>query len=308
MDFKDYYKTLGVARDASQPEIKKAYRKLAIKYHPDKNPGNKASEEKFKEVNEANDVVGDPEKRKKYDQLGSNWRQYEQTSGQGADFSQWARQSGSRPSQGSGYSEFGGDFSDFFNSFFSGNFSNDFSSGRSQQREQIPRKGEDYEAKIEVTLQEAYLGSKRLINVNGANINITIPSGVSNGQALRVKGKGGPARRGGESGHLYLHVEMNPDPDFERKENDLYSDLHVSLYKVVLGGEVKVRTMKGEVSMNIPKETQSGKVFRLKGLGMPVYLKKSTFGDLYVRVVIDVPKHLTAAEVELFKKLEELRK
>lgn len=308
MDFKDYYKTLGVSKDASQDEIKKAYRKLAIKHHPDKNPGNKSAEEKFKEINEANDILSDPQKRKKYDQLGSNWHQYEQTSGQGADFSQWARQSGSSQHQGYDFSEFGGDFSDFFNSFFSGNFNGDFGSGRSRQREQAPRQGEDYEAKIEVTLIEAFEGSKRLISINGQNISITIPPGVKDGQVLRVKGKGGPARRGGESGHLFLHVEIKPDPNYERRGDDLYIDLHVPLYTAVLGGEVKVPAMKGSVSMNIPKETQTGKVFRLKGLGMPVYQKKNSSGDLYVKILIEIPRNLNSLELELFKKLQDLRK
>ena len=209
MDFKDYYSLLGIPKNATQADIKKQYRKLAIKYHPDKNPGNKQAEEKFKDMGEAYEVLSDPEKRKKYDTLGSNWKQYAQSGNAGnADFSQWARQGG-----GQQYSrtytpdDFGGaDFSDFFNAFFGRGYGEGFSGepGRSPRSQESPRKGQDYEATLEITLEEAYHGSKRLLNVDGYKININIPPGVSNGQVLRVKGKGGQGRRGGESGHLYL--------------------------------------------------------------------------------------------------------
>jgi len=317
MEYKDYYKTLGISKDATQAEIKKQYRKLAVKYHPDKNPGNKQAEEKFKDLGEAYEVLSDPEKRNKYDTLGSNWKQYEQSGAGpgGADFAQWARQGAGRQYSRTYTSEdFGGaDFSDFFNTFFGGGFGDDFGerlSGRGQRKSQTRealRRGEDYEARLEITLEEAFQGSKRLLNIDGEKISITIPPGVGNGQILRVKGKGGKSRRGGESGNLYLHVEIIPNAKYERKENDLYTDLHISLYKVILGGEVPVNTLKGTFNMMILKETPNGKVLRMKGLGMPLYQKKGISGDLYVKIIVDIPQNLTQEEITLFRKLSSLR-
>ena len=308
MDYKDYYKILGVSKDATQAEIKKQYRKQAVKYHPDKNTGNKQAEERFKEMGEANEVLSDPEKRKKYDTLGSNWKQYEQSgAGQGgADFSQWARQGRGRQSSQTYSSEDfgGGDFSDFFKSFFGGGFS-----GGSQTREfrDAPSKGQDYEAGLTISLEEAYKGGERTLSVNEEKIKITIPPGVHDGQVLRVKGKGAQGRRGGSSGHLYLHVSIEPDPHFERKEDDIYSDVHIPLYKAVLGGDINIPTLKGDVTIKIPKETQQGKVLRLKGMGMPVYLKKGQAGSMFVNILVEIPQNLTAEETDLFRKLASLR-
>ncbi|MEI7490170.1 MAG: J domain-containing protein [Bacteroidota bacterium] len=313
MDFKDYYSLLGISKTATEAEIKKAYRKLAVKYHPDKNPGNKQAEEKFKEMGEAYEVLKDPVKRKKYDTLGSNWKQYEQTSGEGADFSKWARQGGGKDySRTYGAEDFGGsDFSDFFNSFFGGAYGQDFGGdysnqgrGRSGGR---PVKGQDYEASLEVSIEGAYKGSKRMITLGDEQLSVTIPQGVYDGQVLRVKGKGAQGRRGGEPGDLYMHVKILPDNVFEIRENDLYCDLHVPLYMAVLGGEVNVHPPKGNVTMKIPKETQNGKVLRMKGLGMPVYRKKNEFGDLYLKIIIDVPQNLSPQEIELFTQLAALR-
>jgi len=313
MDFKDYYNLLGVSKTATSDEIKKAYRKLAVKYHPDKNPGNKQAEEKFKAISEANEVLKDPEKRKKYDKLGSNWKQYEQSSGNGADFSQWARQGGGRNYSGtSNADDFGGsDFSDFFNSFFAGQYGQDSdnpfgSQGRGRQGGR-PVKGQDYEASLEVSLEGAYMGSKRMITLGEEQLSVTIPQGVYDGQVLRVKGKGAQGRRGGEPGDLYMHVKIIPDPTFTIKDHDLYCDLHVSLYQAILGGEVSVHPPKGSVTMKIPRETQNGKVLRMKGLGMPVYRKKNEFGDLYLKIIIDIPQNLSPREVELFTQLASLR-
>jgi curved DNA-binding protein len=308
MEYKDYYKTLGVSKDASQAEIKKQYRKLAVKFHPDKNQGNKQAEEKFKEMGEAYEVLGDPEKRKKYDTLGSNWKQYEQSgAGQGgADFSQWARQGRGKQSSRTYTSEDfeGSDFSDFFNSFFGGGFSG---GGRSGGFRDVPSKGEDYEAALTISLEEAFRGAERTLSVNEEKIRITIPPGVNDAQILRVKGKGAQGRKGGASGNLFLHVSIEPDPRFERKENDIYSDVHVPLYKAVLGGEITILTLKGNVSIKIPQETQQGKILRLKGMGMPVYLKKGEFGSMFVTILIDIPRNLTGEEIDLFRKLASLR-
>jgi len=316
MDFKDYYSLLGISKDASQAEIKKQYRKLAVKYHPDKNSGNKQAEEKFKDLGEAYEVLSDPEKRKKYDTLGSNWKQYSQSGNAGEpDFSQWARQGGGQQySRTYTAEDFGGtDFSDFFNAFFGGGREGGFAgnmgrgAGRTPRGQEIPRSGQDYEASLEITLEEAYHGSKRLLNVDGNKINITVPPGVRNGQVLRVKGKGGQGRRGGESGHLYLQVILQPDPSYDIRGNDLYFDLHVPLYEALLGGEVPVHTLKGTFTMKIPKETPNGKVLRMKGLGMPAYQKKGVYGDLYLKVIVDIPQNLTPEEIGLFRKLASLR-
>ncbi len=313
MDFKDYYSLLGISKTASADEIKKAYRKLAVKYHPDKNPGNKQAEEKFKAMGEAYEVLKDPEKRKKYDTLGSNWKQYEQASGGGADFSQWARQGGGKNySRTYSAEDFeGSDFSDFFNSFFGGGYGPDFGGGQgSQGRGRSggrPSKGQDYEATLEVSLEGAYMGSKRMITLQDEQISVTIPPGVYDGQILRVKGKGAQGRRGGEPGDLYMHVRILTDPVFEIRGHDLYCDILVPLYVAVLGGEVSVHPPKGSVTMRIPKETQNGKVLRMKGLGMPVYRKKNEFGDLYLKIIIEIPQNLSPREIELFSQLALLR-
>jgi curved DNA-binding protein len=309
MDYKDYYKILGVSKDASPEEIKKQYRKLAVKYHPDKNPGNKQAEDKFKEMGEAYEVLHDPEKRKKYDTLGSDWKHYSQTENNNQqgnpDFSQWAQQD-----QGRQYSRYtpddfeGTDFSDFFNSFFSGG-----NPGKSNHRDfkEKPLKGQDYEARLTITLEDAYRGVQRMLALGEEKISITVPPGIRDGQVLRVRGKGGKGRRGGESGHLYLTVNVEPDLRFERKGDDLYTEIHVSIYKAILGGDLTINTLTGSVNIKIPKETQSGKSLRLKGMGMPVYLKKGESGSLFLKILADIPQNLSKEEIALFTKLKELR-
>jgi len=303
MEYKDYYKILGVAKTATQEDIKKQYRKLAVKLHPDKNPGNKQAEERFKDMGEAYEVLGDPVKRKKYDRLGSNWKQYEESGPSGgADFTQWAQQQGGRRQQSHTYSseDFGGsDFSDFFSSFFGGH--------RGRRAENMAQKGQDFEASISITLEEVFNGSERMISLGDEKIKIVIPPGVHDEQILRVKGKGGAGRSGGESGHLYLQVQVEADPRYERKKDDLYTDIHVPLYTAVLGGEITIATLKGNFNIKIPAETQTGKALRLKGLGMPVYQKKGEAGSLFVKIIVDIPKSLTREEKELFRKLAALR-
>ena len=310
IEYKDYYKTLGVSKEASQDEIKKQYRKLAVKYHPDKNSGNRQSEDKFKDLGEAYEVLRDPEKRKKYDTLGSNWQHYAQAETGGpqgnADFSQWAQQGqGKQYSRNYSPDDFeGADFSDFFNSFFGGG-GGERSSKRGYQ--ETPLKGQDYEVRLTITMEEAFSGVQRMLAIGEEKINITIPPGVRDEQVLRVKGKGAKGRRGGDSGHIYLHVGVETDPRFDRKEDDLYTEIHVPLYTAVLGGNVTVTTMTGSAKIKIPPETQTGKTLRMKGLGMPVYLKKGESGSLYVKILVDIPQNLTKEENELFKKLSALR-
>ncbi|MCX6252735.1 MAG: J domain-containing protein [Bacteroidetes bacterium] len=308
MEYKDYYKVMGVSKEASAAEIKKSYRKLALKYHPDKNPGNKQAEERFKEVSEANEVLSDPEKRKKYDNLGADWRNYE-TSGtgqQGSDFSQWARQWGGSPRQSgfSGEDQFGNTgFSDFFEQLFGNSFSQPASSGFRSS----PRKGQDFEATLEISLKDAYHGNDTMINVNGEKIKFNIPQGIADDQVLRVKGKGARGAKGGESGNLLLKIKILADPRYERKEDDLYMDIEIPLYTAVLGGTIEVDSMKGNYSITIPPETQNGKALRMKGLGMPVYKQKNKYGDLYLRINVEIPQHLTKEEQTLFKRLAGLR-
>lgn len=301
MEFKDYYKVLGVSKSASADEIKKAYRKLAVKYHPDKNPGNKAAEEKFKEISEANEVLGDPEKRKKFDELGSNWQQHQQSgNGGGFDWSKYAGRQGGRQYTGNEEFEGAGDFSDFFESIFGG--------GHGGRRPgQRAHKGQDYKAEFQVSLEEAYTGSSREIEVNGQTLRLKIKPGVSDNQVLRLKDKGAPGMNGGPNGDLFLTVKVAEHPHFKRKENDLYCDFPVDVYVAVLGGKATVRSLKGTMKIDIPKETDNGKVLRLKGLGMPLYGKTNEYGDLYAKVNITTPKNLSEKEIELFKQLMQLK-
>ncbi len=307
MEYKDYYSILGISKNANQDEVKKAYRKLAVKYHPDKNPGNNKSEERFKEISEAYEVLKDPEKRKKYDQLGANWKQYENAgAGQGGyrDF-QTGRGTGGRTYhfEGNVNDLFGseGGFSDFFNAFFGGMGQDFGGSGR-----QPAYKGRDLQAQMEITLVQAYHGTSGILNVNGSKLRINIKPGTYDGQELRIKGKGGPAQDGGQQGDIYLKIRVRPDPTYSVKGNDLIREIRVDLYTAVLGGKIQVETFTGRVNVPVPKGTQNGKLLRLKGKGMPVYGKKNEYGDLLVRLNVVIPENLTAEETELFKRLKEM--
>ena len=304
MEYKDYYKILGVSKTATPDEIKKAYRKLAVKYHPDKNQNDKVAENKFKEANEANEVLSNPDKRKQYDELGENWQNYQQAGG-------YANQGGRRPGgsrQGGqgGFSseEFygGGQFSDFFENIFGGGGAS--SGGRSSRRS---AKGEDLQGEMHITLEEAFNGTSRQVNIGDSKVNMKLKPGVSEGQVLRLKGKGEPGRGGGPNGDVLITLHILPNNKFERKENDLYFDQPVDVYTAILGGKVPVQGLNRTVNMPVPAGTDSNKTFRLKGLGMPVYNKTDEFGDAYVRAVIQVPKNLSEKEKQLFEELAALK-
>jgi curved DNA-binding protein len=308
MTYKDYYKILGVGKTATQDEIKKAYRKLANKYHPDKTKGDKAAEEKFKDINEANGILSDPAKRKKYDQFGADWKHYEEAGQQPGGFD-WSKYTGGRGGQEHTMSQ--EEFSAMFGEEGLGNiFETIFgqhSEGRGGRRSRAS-KGEDFEAETTLTLEEAYHGSERLLKIHDQTIKITMKPGIADGQVLRVVGKGGRGSNGGSNGDLYITIKIAPHAEFQRRGNDLYSDRPVDLYTAVLGGKARIKTIKNTVNVDIPKETPNGKVLRLLGLGMPVYGTKNEFGNMYVTVVIQLPDHLSEQEIELFRKLSILRK
>ena len=313
MEYKDYYKILGVDKSATQDEIKKAYRKLAMKHHPDRNAGNKSSEEKFKEITEANEVLSDPEKRKKYDTLGANWNQYQHTGGgQGFDnfftnFGRGGRQSGS----GSTYEYSGnindifgdlggGGFSDFFESFFGGSGAG--FGGRTQQQ----KTAIDVEANMNVTLEDIFVGSEKTIQVEGKKLKIKINPGTKDGQKLRLKGLGRSKTATGNKGDLYLNIHILQHPFYEIIENNLYYNLDVDLYTAILGGKENIKTLDGKtISITIPEGTESEKILRLKGLGL---ISENIRGDLFVNIHVTIPKDLNKEEKELFNKLKSLRK
>jgi len=322
MDFKDYYATLGVSKSASEKEIKQAFRKLARKLHPDVNPGDKASEAKFKELNEANEVLSDPAKRKKYDELGANWRAYEQAEARGGPnpFSgQWAGNAGGA----SGYRTvtpeemeemFGGGpspFSDFFTTFFGGADPQTQASrgGRGRTRQ---RPGRDIEHEIELTLEDAYHGATRRLSMahdeGTKTVDVRIPAGVNDGSRVRVAGEGERGSGGGQSGDLFLRVRLAPHQVFERKGRDLYVKAALKVTTAVLGGEVEVPTLSGKsVRLKIPPLTQNGQVFRLRGFGMPTVGKPDDKGDEYARVEIQMPTELTDAERKHYEELATLQ-
>lgn len=317
MDYKDYYKVLGVSKNATKDDIKKAFRKLAVKYHPDKNKGNKEAEEKFKDINEANEVLSDPEKRKKYDELGENWQNYQQYGGAqgGAQDFDWSRYA--NPGGGSQYYSSGdmndafggaGGFSDFFETLFGGQgFGQSQRAGRRGSARRGKLRGDDVMAEMSITLEDSYKGAEKMFDLNGQSIKLKIKPGISDGQTLKLAGKGEPGTGGGSAGDLLLKIHVLKDPLYERKGDDLYSELRVNLYTAVLGGKAQLKTFKGTINVNIPKESQNGKTLRLQGMGMPKYGKANQYGDLYAKMTIDIPVNLSEKELKLFKELEELR-
>ncbi|HEY5906507.1 MAG TPA: DnaJ C-terminal domain-containing protein [Vicinamibacteria bacterium] len=294
MNYQDYYKVLGVPKTATEKEIKSAYRKLARQFHPDLNKGDKKAEARFKEVGEANEVLSDPEKRKRYDELGANWQAYERA-GRGGGPQGW-------PGGGNVRVEFGeelGGFSDFFKTFFAGGgFSGaGFGSG--------PGQGSDVEAELEVMLEEVLKGTKRTLQLGERKVEVKVPPGVRDGSRLRVAGEGAAGPRGGPKGDLYLRVVVRPHPQFERRGDDLVTSVKLPLTTALLGGEMTVPTLDGSLSVKVPAGTAAGQTFRLRGQGLPEISHADHRGDLLATVAIELPKKLTHRQKELFEEIRE---
>jgi curved DNA-binding protein len=316
MEYRDYYQILGVDRNASDKDIKKAFRKLAREYHPDKNPDNKQAEEKFKEINEAYEVLGNPENRTKYDQLGRNYQRYQQMGGQpdGFDFSQWFSQGGRT---GGGYQQVNVDLSDLFSDGGSGGFSDFFNaifgSARGGQRagadpffgrQQAARTGQDMEHRVNITLEEAYNGTTRTLSSGSDTFTAKIPKGAKTGTKIRLRGKGAAGAAG--PGDLFLVVRVEPHDVFKRDGRNLNVTVGVDVTTAVLGGKVTVPTLEGPVRLTIPAGTQGGKTFRLRGKGMPDLRDNENYGDLFATINIEVPKDLSDRERALYEQLAEL--
>ncbi|NDC41996.1 MAG: J domain-containing protein [Chitinophagia bacterium] len=290
MDYIDYYQVLGVPKTATDDEIKKAYRKLARKYHPDLNPNDNVAKTKFQQVNEANEVLSDPENRKKYDKFGADWKHADQ-------LEQAARQRGQHRPYGTS-SASGDEFSAFFEQMFGG--------GRSRSATRF--RGQDVQAELTLDLKDIFTTHKRVITVNGKDIRLTIPAGVENGQVIKLKGQGGPGVNGGPDGDLYITYHINSLPGWVREGNDLLTDLPIDLYTAVLGGEVIVTTPTSKLKLKVQPETQNGAKARLKGKGVPVYKTDNDAGDLIVTYQVKLPVHLSTREKTLFEELAKLSK
>lgn len=294
MAFIDYYKILGVPKNASDGAIKKAYRKLARKYHPDLNPNDKIAEKKFKEINEANEVLSNAENRKKYDQYGEHWQHSEAYKKANQQKQYQKSYSGGT----GGYNE--EQFSDFFENMFGG------TSQRGRGR-QVKFRGQDYNAELQLDLKDVFTTHKRTLTVNNKNIRITIPAGVENGQIIKIKGHGGKGINGGPNGDLFIQFSIVNHSKFKRDKNNLHITVDLDLYKALLGGEIMIDTFNGKVKLNIKPETQNGTKVKLKGKGFPMYKKEGVFGDLYITFQIKIPTKLSSKEKELFSELAKLR-
>lgn len=295
MEFIDYYKVLGVDKNAGPEDIKKAYRRLARKLHPDLNPDDKDANKKFQQVNEANEVLSDPEKRKKYDQYGKDWQHaeaFEKARSAGRS------QSGAQQEGDTAGEHFEGGFSDFFESLF-GQYEQ---SGR-RSRGQARFRGQDYQTELELSLEQAAQTHPQVLTVNGKNIRITIPAGVENGQTIRITGHGGPGVNGGPNGDLYITFSIPEDSRFRRLGDDLYTTANLDLYTAVLGGEATIDTLSGKVKVKVPPETQNGAKIKLKGKGFPAYKKEGASGDLYVTWSVKIPVNLSEKQKQLFREL-----
>jgi curved DNA-binding protein len=305
MEYKDYYKILGVERNATDAEIKSAFRKLALQYHPDRNPNNKQAEEKFKEINEAYEVLSDSQKRAKYEQIGDSYSNWQQRGTPGSfNWNDWAAaqsRGGGSPRGGYEYGDIedlfggGGGFSDFFQTIFGGMGGTARQGARTQQPVQ-------YQQDVQITLEEAYRGAERTVQVDGRRLQMKIPAGARTGTKVRMSG-GGPAGPDGKPSDLFLNIEVLPDPRYERQGDDLYAEVSIDLYTAVLGGDVRVPTLDGPVLLTIPAGTQPGQSFRLSGRGMPQLRTTSKRGDLYARIKVQIPRNLTAEQRQAFEQL-----
>jgi len=295
MTFKDYYKVLGLKKNATKNEVKKAYRKLARKYHPDVNPNNNQAEKKFKEINEANEVLSHPENRKKYDQYGKDWKHAE-------EFEKQKKQQQAYQSQQSQHNYSDEAYSDFFESMFGGSHQ-----GYERQGRNVQFKGQDFNAELHLNLTDVYKTHKQTLTVNGKKIRITIPAGVENGQVIKIKGHGSKGVQGGENGDLYIKFLINNNTSFKRDVSNLHFTVDLDLYTAILGGEIVVSTLNGKVKLKVKPETQNFTKVKLKGKGFPIYKKENSYGDLLITYKIAMPKNLSEKEKELFKELSKLR-
>lgn len=298
MEFIDYYKILEIDKSASEADIKKAYRKLARKYHPDLNPNDVNAKKKFQQINEANEVLSDSEKRKKYDKYGKDWMHADEFEKAGQQRSQGG--GGFSSSQGGGDFS-GGDFSDFFESMFGGQ-------GKNRGGGAAKYRGQDFNAELHLDLKDVFTTHKQTLTVNGKSIRLTIPAGVENGQVIKIAGHGGEGMSGGPHGDLYITFSITNSTNFKRERNDLYSDVELDLYTAILGGEITIDTFDGKVKLPVKPETQNATKVKLKGKGFPVYKKEAEFGDLYVTYKIKMPTNLSDKEKELFQELAKIRK
>lgn len=295
MAFVDYYKILAVSKTATDKEIKAAYRKLARKYHPDLNPDSKEAETKFKEINEANEVLSNPENRKKYDEFGENWKHGDAIKNAQQQQTRYAQNQSTQQ----GFS--GDDYSDFFESMFGGG-------GGGAYRQSSPKfKGQDYNAELRLSLTDAYTTQKQILTVNGKKIRITIPAGIEDGQVIKISGQGGSGVNGGPNGDLFIKFSIDNQTKFQRVGDNLYHQVELDLYTAILGGEIIIETLNGKVKLQVQPETKNDSKVKLNGKGFPVYKKEGEFGDLIITYVIKVPTGLSQKEIELFQELQKLR-
>ncbi len=294
MAFIDYYQLLGIEKTSSQEDVKKAYRKLARKYHPDLNPNDNEAEKKFKEINEAHEVLSNPENRKKYDKYGKDWMHAEEF-----EKAQKQKQQFDNTQQGQSSGNFSeSEYSEFFESMFGG--------GRSSGRN-VKFKGQDLSAELHLDLKEVYQSHKRTLTVNGKNIRLTIPGGVEDGQVIKLKDYGGEGLNGGPNGDLIIKLIIANHTKFKRDKDNLYTTVDIDLFMALLGGDITIDTFSGKVKLKVNPETQNGTKVKLKGKGFPVYKKEGEFGDLYITYHVELPTKLTEKEKELFNELAKLR-
>lgn len=297
MDFVDYYKILELDKSASADDVKKAYRRLARKYHPDLNPNDEAAKKKFQQINEANEVLSDAEKRKKYDQYGENWKNSEAYEQAARQQKQQQQQRGDQHSQSWSQHASDDDFSEYFESMFGS------AAGRGRQTRY---RGQDYSYELQLNLTDVYTSHQQTLSVNQKQIRLTIPAGVENGQTIRIKGHGGEGSNGGPKGDLLITFVITNNTAFKRSGNDLSRSVELDLYTAVLGGEITVDTLSGKVKLKVAPETQNNTRVKLKGKGFPVYKKEGEFGDLYLTYTVKVPTQLSDREKELFTELSKL--